>query len=208
MRVLITGETIRFCDYFSIHQLKWPNVQERELTLFSISLVFSCWASFSIFSISSNLWTSDPQALQHAEERSVWGQTTMKSIKHAWKTHSDSGSRERFLSLSSLTPLLREIEGRLQCSHGNRVSLSPFWGAGRVASGDAGLHAVWAFQAQGVVCLASTRWRLVMQDGVMDCGRQVCAVEVAVKGLQCPLPTEHPYYSSLTVAGFTQRPRS
>lgn len=50
---------------------------------------------------------------------------------------------------------------------------SPFWGAGRVAGGDAGLHAVRALQAQSVVCRIATGWRLVMQDGVMHCWRQI-----------------------------------
>lgn len=64
-------------------------------------------------------------------------------IQHAGETHTLKAEEEkRFLSLSSLTPLLRGREGRLECSYGNRVSLSPFWGAGGVASGDAGLHAV------------------------------------------------------------------
>lgn len=50
---------------------------------------------------------------------------------------------------------------------------SPLWGAGRVASGDAGLQAVRALQAQSVVRLMAARWRLVMQDGVMDCWGQI-----------------------------------
>lgn len=62
--------------------------------------------------------------------------------------------------------------GRLECSHGN--SVSPFRGTGGVAGGDAGLHAVGALQAQRVVRLAAARRRLVMQDGVMDGGRQIC----------------------------------
>lgn len=80
--------------------------------------------------------------------------------------------RQRLLH-ESLDPS-PERRGRLECSHGNRGSLSPFRGAGGVAGGDAGLQAVWALQAEGVVRLAATRWRLMMQDGVMDCGRQIC----------------------------------
>jgi len=68
--------------------------------------------------------------------------------------------------------------------------LSPFWGTGGVAGGDAGLHAVRALQAQGVVRLAAAGGRLVVQDGVMHCGRYICGEETAVTDLQCPLLTE------------------
>lgn len=80
------------------------------------------------------------------------------------------------------------VENKQTCPGGERWSQrrSPFWGAGRVSSGDAGLHAVWALQAQGVICLVATRWRLMMQDGVMDCGRQIC--ERGGRG-RCQRPT-------------------
>ena len=52
-----------------------------------------------------------------------------------------------------------------------RQSLSPFWRTGAVAGGDAGLCAVGALQAQRVVRLVATRWRMVVQEGVVHGGR-------------------------------------
>lgn len=205
------------------------------LTRFSISLAFSCCASFNIFSISSILWASNPEALQHTEGRRDLGWKTVNT--HAWKPNTDSGKnrgrqcflhKEKTRSLNSLklhktlnnlrglawqqlvyhshwsTRVPQHVvagtkrndpsrgrRGRLECSHGNRAncwlpSLSPFWGTGGVASGDAGLHAVGALQAQGVVRLVATRRRLMMQDGAMDGGRQICGCRDSCHRLTAP----------------------
>lgn len=132
--------------------------------------------------------SSGPLTRRHynAQRRGVCDDTvtTRHRLKrangYAWKPNAESKRRQRFLHERQLSESLDpspERRGRLECSHGNRASLSPFWGAGGVASGNTGLHAVWTLQAQGVVCLAAARWRLMMQDGVMDCGRQICACE-------------------------------
>lgn len=186
-----------------------------ELTRFSISLAFSCCASFSIFSISSILWASDPQALQHTEETSVWwhvydkawgekSKQTCLETKH-WSLKEETETKvSSWAAVNWVFELLastwggwhgnrwsRHVTkhvvtgtkcsdpspgrwGRLACSHGNSARLSPFRGTGGVAGGDAGLHAVWALQAQGVICLVATRWRLMVQDRVMNCWRQIC----------------------------------
>lgn len=79
------------------------------LTRFSISLAFSCCASFNIFSISSILWASNPEALQHTEGRRDLGWKTVNT--HAWKPNTDSGKnrgrqcflhKEKTRSLNSL----------------------------------------------------------------------------------------------------------
>ena len=68
----------------------------------------------------------------------------------AWELNTESKKRKKgdgdkgFLMNSSKfsDPSPGRSRGRLECSHGNRASLSPFWGTGGVAGGDAGLHAV------------------------------------------------------------------
>lgn len=128
-----------------------------------MSLAFSCCASFNIFSISSNLWVSNPEALGGGgNPRQLIVMPVPKQITQLSKlqfTCNDKWKTEQ-------TP-----EGGGNGTDG----VSPFRGACRVAGGDAGLQAVWALQAQGVIRLIAARGTLMMQDRVMYCGRRLCA---------------------------------
>lgn len=79
---------------FLMHATSEQKNDVPSLTLFSISLAFSCCASFSIFSISSILWASTPQPLQwhgkrscHPTATSLWDEENQaaRSAGECWR---------------------------------------------------------------------------------------------------------------------------